>query len=641
MIPGGTLYFSADDGVHGAELWRTNGRHTSMVKDINPLGPSNPKYLTAFNGSVFFSANDGYHGDELWKSDGSEKGTYMVMDLKWGSPSSQPSFITVFKGALFFAASDSELSSKQNSRLRGGWKGMQMWTSDGTKSGTRRAFDQTMNDLDVDVEAMDLDWPPKFGVFDNSLYYSGNLGTGAAQMPAGGVVGDNDQVKRGVEQALAVVDVDTPPEGTLEVKLSCQKCYLSLGKVDGLSFLIGDGFEDEILEINATARALNEAFRSLQYKGKFGLNGWDKIEVEVRDKPLECEGNASKLWLAESAAPNASISEDISEYYSRAHDEQRLANLSFCDFGNMNIVGGAIDIYISSVNHAPVVDVNLPYEGTGLTLRKSDSISTEQGFWKEIPDSSFVLSDPDMNETQSRDTYDIAGEPPLTVTIEADHGVFTLGTLKNLAFVEGDGVEDRVVTFMAAVADANNAFRGLQYLCSEESEKPCFAGTHDGLRVTVDDNGFSGRGGSMTASGFLPISVLVPSEDVAEETLMDRLEGCYDLPQGATVEALAAGSLDEAAYEAARIDGCECHESCNSCGYHKNPVNANACITCAEGYEYFYVELLDGTGRCTVESDYDFYPAGGISWKDTNQLYHGEKEAEATELIGDGDVWDD
>jgi ELWxxDGT repeat protein len=75
----GTLFFSAADGSHGFELWKSNGTAagTVMVKDINtkPLvGTGNygsyPAFLTNVNGVLFFSANDGTHGNELWRSNG-------------------------------------------------------------------------------------------------------------------------------------------------------------------------------------------------------------------------------------------------------------------------------------------------------------------------------------------------------------------------------------------------------------------------------------------------------------------------------------------------------------------------------------------------------------------------------------------
>ena len=56
---------------------------TIQVKDIN-TGASNsyPDNLTNVNGTLFFQANDGSNGTELWKSDGTEAGTGMVRDIR-------------------------------------------------------------------------------------------------------------------------------------------------------------------------------------------------------------------------------------------------------------------------------------------------------------------------------------------------------------------------------------------------------------------------------------------------------------------------------------------------------------------------------------------------------------------------------
>ena len=66
----GTLFFSAADGTHGHELWKSNGAKagTVMVKDVNPCGSSGPAALTDVGGTLFFSAADGIHGRELWRT---------------------------------------------------------------------------------------------------------------------------------------------------------------------------------------------------------------------------------------------------------------------------------------------------------------------------------------------------------------------------------------------------------------------------------------------------------------------------------------------------------------------------------------------------------------------------------------------
>jgi len=58
------------------------GDDAVMVKDIYPgITSSSPNYLTEVNGELYFVANDGKNGAELWKSDGTAAGTVMLKDI--------------------------------------------------------------------------------------------------------------------------------------------------------------------------------------------------------------------------------------------------------------------------------------------------------------------------------------------------------------------------------------------------------------------------------------------------------------------------------------------------------------------------------------------------------------------------------
>jgi ELWxxDGT repeat protein len=111
VVMGGVSYFVANDGIHGNELWRSDGTDagTKMLKDINitPLSSSNPANLTVIGNTLYFSADDGSHGMELWKSDGTEANTVMVMDIVAGAGGSYPSSFGVIGSTLYFSASSS------------------------------------------------------------------------------------------------------------------------------------------------------------------------------------------------------------------------------------------------------------------------------------------------------------------------------------------------------------------------------------------------------------------------------------------------------------------------------------------------------------------------------------------------------
>ncbi|MDY6897764.1 MAG: hypothetical protein SWZ49_06745, partial [Cyanobacteriota bacterium] len=99
----GVIYFTADDGRRGRELWKLDERGNPVpVGDINrDFGSSNPDNLIAVNGTLYFTADDGREGRELWKIN--ETGVpEQVDDINNGANSSNPSDLTVFNNTLYF-----------------------------------------------------------------------------------------------------------------------------------------------------------------------------------------------------------------------------------------------------------------------------------------------------------------------------------------------------------------------------------------------------------------------------------------------------------------------------------------------------------------------------------------------------------
>lgn len=127
----GTLFFTANDGVHGTELWRSDGTEsgTWLVKDIRGGAESSAIHDLIFaGGRLFFSADDGVHGSELWSSDGTEEGTVMVRDILPGPQGSHPTGLTAAGADLFFRAYHPDY-------------GAELWKSDGTEEGTALVAD--------------------------------------------------------------------------------------------------------------------------------------------------------------------------------------------------------------------------------------------------------------------------------------------------------------------------------------------------------------------------------------------------------------------------------------------------------------------------------------------------------------------
>jgi len=105
MAFNGDLYFVAE-GQSGSGLWKfsVNANSAQEIGVINNSGDSYPTDFFIHNHLLYFTADDGTHGRELWSTDGTVAGTQMVADINLGNASSSPSRLTTIKGRLVFIA---------------------------------------------------------------------------------------------------------------------------------------------------------------------------------------------------------------------------------------------------------------------------------------------------------------------------------------------------------------------------------------------------------------------------------------------------------------------------------------------------------------------------------------------------------
>ncbi|HYI12049.1 MAG TPA: ELWxxDGT repeat protein [Thermoanaerobaculia bacterium] len=203
-VAGETAFFVANDGIHGREVWRTDGTAggTTMVADLTPgaegsevvsmeildgqllvmtnrdrgqlwisagtaagtrLVAEKPRAAAGFvfGDTYYFAWDDGTHGFEPWKSDGTPEGTTLVADVMPGREGSMEfAWFIERPDGFFFVASD-------------GAAGLEPWVSDGTAAGTRMAKNVAR---DVAVGSA----PAALARAGETLFFSADDGTSSA-----------------------------------------------------------------------------------------------------------------------------------------------------------------------------------------------------------------------------------------------------------------------------------------------------------------------------------------------------------------------------------------------------------------------------------------------------------------------------
>ncbi|MEO6436623.1 MAG: ELWxxDGT repeat protein, partial [Tepidisphaeraceae bacterium] len=181
----GTLFFPADDGTTGEELWKSDGTSfgTQRVRDLEPgIEESGPYGITPYgpggSSGVMFGAFTSGTGGALHKSDGSEVGTVLVKDVYTGTSDSGPIILTPFNNKVYFLAFEPGF----------GEVGGELYSSDGTEAGTGIVIDLNPGPAGANVSSLK--------VFGDYLYFQATNGaTGDELWRTDGTAGGTTLVK--------------------------------------------------------------------------------------------------------------------------------------------------------------------------------------------------------------------------------------------------------------------------------------------------------------------------------------------------------------------------------------------------------------------------------------------------------------
>ncbi len=215
--------------------------------------------------------------------------------------------------------------------------------------------------------------------------------------------------------------------------------------------------DNQTMEIVGTVDSLNNAARHIVFSANTEESGLTSLNITI------CEGNCG--W----------------------------ANVQPPSRG---CVEAQTNIFVTAQNNPPMISITHETEPPIKVALNS----------KEVPIATIVVDDSDLQDNMILDPFQRRSEGFLTVRLEASAGELSLHSLHGLSFLHGTGVLNRAFSFMGQLREVNQALSTLYFTCLEGLDG-CAEGKVS-VEVLVNDNGFSGRGGPLTASTNIDLIII-------------------------------------------------------------------------------------------------------------------------------------
>ncbi|MBI2805771.1 MAG: cadherin-like domain-containing protein [Planctomycetes bacterium] len=533
-VAGNTIYFKANDGTNGTELWKTTGTMAStvMVKNINNGANSSDPYgftATGLGASIVFAADDGTTGVELWKSDGTTAGTVRVADINGGNngaASSNPNnfiYVPMQGGMVIFSAND-------------GTNGTELWKYDGTNA-------SLLKDINPNAGSSS---PSQMTLSGNTLFFNafapntGNQLYKSDGTAAGTVlVSTNQAANMNPRYMAAKPGSGVYFSGTVQLG---GELYTSDGTAGGtVAVAVPAGWALDTIQVVPVLAANGTFFlsgRTHRNQAALGVELWKIAPPRGAQGPNQAPAGTNTNVTIQPAMP---YSFNVGDFGFTDPSDTPPDNFQAVKI--TTVPAGTLDLFGQTVNAGDFVSVSdinacgLTFTGTqndSFTFQVQDdggtdnsgvdldatartmTISASSVNTAPINTAPWALS---MNEDttlvfSSANAYEIAVSDDsvsasIQVALAATNGTLTLSGTSGLSFSfsdangsgTGDGTNDSTMRFRGSMSNINAALNGLAF-----TPTPNYNGGAS-VEIVTNDLGNTGSGGALTDTDTVSITV--------------------------------------------------------------------------------------------------------------------------------------